>query len=109
MAKRRELQELEGAFRRRMDQKVAVETRYKEKALRNEQIMDDLKRQINESNRILEGSAGENDGLEGQIQGKERAVAKREQELRELKEVIGQRARRGEELKLVLEEQKWEN
>ncbi len=39
VAKRRELQELEVAFRKRMDQRVAVASRYKEKTARNAQVI----------------------------------------------------------------------
>ena len=42
--KRRELQELESQFRRRMDSRVSVETKYQERADRNQAIIADLKR-----------------------------------------------------------------
>jgi hypothetical protein len=44
VAKRKELQELELAFRKRMDQQVAIEQRFKEKSGRNGEILGDLKR-----------------------------------------------------------------
>jgi hypothetical protein len=42
--KRKELQELENAFRKRMDERVLMENRYKEKAKRNQQVIEDLQK-----------------------------------------------------------------
>jgi hypothetical protein len=64
VAKRRELQELEVAFRKRMDQRVAVESRYKEKTARNAQVIEDLRRQIGENQGILADSGAENERQE---------------------------------------------
>jgi hypothetical protein len=43
--KRKELTELEISFRKRMDGRVDLETKYKEKSKRNQQVLDDLQRQ----------------------------------------------------------------
>lgn len=92
VAKRKELQELEAMFRKKMDARVQLETRYKEKGARNQQIIEELQRQIDESHSILENSGGENDDCQLKIEDKERSVAQKEGEIKEIREQVYQRA-----------------
>ena len=84
--KRRELQELEAAFRRRMDERVQMENKYKEKTKRNLQVIQDLDKQINDQQAIVNTNSGDNDNLSGQVQEKEARVAEREGEIRAVRE-----------------------
>jgi len=86
VAKRKELQELEAMFRKKMDARVQLETRYKEKGTRNQQIIEELQRQIDESHSILENSGGENDDCQLKNDDKERSIAHKEGEIKEIRE-----------------------
>lgn len=103
MAKRRELQELEAAFRKRMDSRVTVESKYKDKSQRTQSIMDDLQAQIADSKAILSTAAQDSHSLTAQVEAKEASIAQREAEINSVREQIAQRAARGDELKRVLD------
>ena len=84
--KRKELTELEVSFRKRMDGCVDLEGRYKEKSKRNQQVLDDLQRQIQDQEAIVDTNSGDNGSLSGQVQEKEERVAEREAEIRAVRE-----------------------
>ena len=54
-------------FRKKMDARVQLEARYKDKGARNQQIIEELQRQIDESHSLLENSGGENDDCQRHI------------------------------------------
>ena len=83
--KRDELANLEALFRKRMDGRVAVEGQYKGKAQRNTGIIDDLRKQIQEGEAIKEKTQHENHGLRDQIAEKERKVAEKENEIKDIR------------------------
>ena len=84
--KRKELTELETSFRKRMDGRVDLETKYKDKSKRNQQVLDDLHKQIQDQQAIVDTNSGDNDSLSGQVQEKEERVAEREAEIRAVRE-----------------------
>jgi hypothetical protein len=84
--KRKELTELETSFRKCMDGRVDLETKYKDKSKRNQQVLDDLQRQIQDQQAIVDTNSGDNDSLSGQVQEKEERVAEREAEIRAVRE-----------------------
>ena len=63
MQKRRELQELEQQFRRRMDSRVSVEAKYQERSQRNQGIIADLTKQIAEATNIINKNQSDNGDL----------------------------------------------
>jgi hypothetical protein len=86
--KRDELASLEALFRKRMDGRVAVEGQYKGKASRNTDIIDDLHKQIQEGEAIKEKAQKENQGLRDQIAEKERKVAEKENEIKDIRQKV---------------------
>ena len=84
--KRKELQELENAFRKRMDERVQMENRYKEKSKRNQQVIDDLQKQLADQQAIVDTNSGDNQNLNNQVQEKEARVADRESEIAQVRE-----------------------
>jgi hypothetical protein len=69
-----------------MDGRVDLETKYKEKSKRNQQVLDDLQRQTQDQQAIVDTNSGDNDSLSGQVQEKEERVAEREAEIRAVRE-----------------------
>ena len=88
VVKRKELQELEIGFRKRMDAQVAIDGTYKGKATKNQTTIDDLTKQIADGEVIHENKGEENIHLEAQIAEKEDNVASRDQEIREIKDYV---------------------
>ena len=69
-----------------MDGRVDLETKYKDKAKRNQQVLDDLQRQIQDQQAIVDTNSTDNGSLSGQVQEKEERVAEREAEIRAVRE-----------------------
>ncbi len=69
-----------------MDGRVQVEKRYQEKQLRNQQVIEDLQKQIHDQQAIVTTNTGDNDNLNGQVHEKEARVADREEEIRAVRE-----------------------
>ena len=86
MQKRRELQELEQQFRRRMDSRVSVETKYQERSQRNQGILADLTKQIAEATNIINKNQSDNGDLQAQIDEKEAIIAERDAEIARLRD-----------------------
>jgi exonuclease VII large subunit len=84
--KRKELTDLEVSFRKRMDGRVDLETTYKAKAKRNQSVLDDLHRQTQDQQAIIDTNTADNGSLSGQVQEKEERVAEREAEIRAVRE-----------------------
>ena len=86
MQKRRELQELEQQFRRRMDSRVSVESKYQERSQRNQGIIADLTKQIAEATNIINKNQSDNGDLKAQIDEKEAIIAERDAEIARLRD-----------------------
>ena len=86
MQKRRELQELEQQFRRRMDSRVSVETKYQERSQSNQGIIADLTKQIAEATNIINKNQSDNCDLQAQIDEKEAIIAERDAEIARLRD-----------------------
>ncbi len=69
-----------------MDDRVQMEIRYKEKAKRNQQVIEDLHKQLNDQQAIVDTNSGDNDHLNSQVQEKEARVAEREAEITQVRE-----------------------
>jgi hypothetical protein len=69
-----------------MDGRVDLETTYKAKAKRNQSVLDDLHRQTQDQQAILDTNTADNGSLSGQVQEKEERVAEREAEIRAVRE-----------------------
>ena len=92
-----------------MDARTAVETRYKEKAARNQQIIDDLRKQEEDGREALRTSGGQASDMRDKAREKEDKIRLKEAEIREIREQVHQRVARGEELRRLKEKHEKEH